>query len=81
LDVSDSPAPRSAGQWIFHFDLNGHLYVGGYTVDENDLPELVKQWHVTSALVQGSPGSNFKDAVKIENELKAAGVANVSIAQ
>jgi biopolymer transport protein ExbD len=57
----------------------GDLQISGYTVTESDLPELVRQWHVVSAVVTGDVGTRFSDALHAEDALRAAGVKYVSL--
>lgn len=60
---------------------DGSTRVGELIVSEGDWSELVKQWHVTSAVVTGQLGTKFSDLVRVKEAIRAAGVANVSIAQ
>jgi biopolymer transport protein ExbD len=57
------------------------MHIKGYLVAPADLAEVVKQWQITSAVIDGQPGCKFSDALKIQSELNQAGVQNVTIAE
>lgn len=82
--ASDAPGTASAennesGRLLLEVDQSGEMHVAGYTVAAKDLPELVKQRHVTSAIVRGYTNAKYSDALKAQAELKAAGVPDVTI--
>jgi biopolymer transport protein ExbD len=79
-----SPAMSSdikSGQLVVELDMNNNMRVNGWTITQSDLPELVKQWHITSAVVRGQQFSKFSEALKVQAALRAAGVSDVSIAE
>ena len=79
--TSNTPAANTddPGRLVLEVDQSGGLHVAGYDVASADLPELVKQRHVTSAIVRGYPNAKYGDALKAQAELKAAGVSDVTI--
>ena len=78
--TDEAPQPQGdVANLVVVVNGQGTLWVGNYIVDAADFPEMVKQWHVKSAVVRGDTGSKFSDALKVQTELQAAGVDKVSI--
>jgi len=83
---SDNPpaasAPGDPKPLMVQIEGPGDLLISGYSVSQSELPELVQQWHVVSAVVTpGVTGVRFSDALRAVDALRAAGVKYVSIAK
>jgi biopolymer transport protein ExbD len=63
-----------------YVDRGGRASVAGYSVTDDDFPNMRKLWNVRSAVITGERGTKFKDAEKVKSALEAAGVPDVKIA-
>jgi biopolymer transport protein ExbD len=72
---------HDSGQMIVTVEASGDARVGTLSASSKDWPDVVKQWHITSAVVKGVPGAKLSDMLRVEEELKNAGVADVTLAQ
>jgi len=75
----EAPAPL-----MVTVDASGNAHLGGvtgWTVSPRDWPQLVWQWHVTSAVVGGVTGTKVSDILKVQAQIEAAGVSNTKIAE
>jgi len=75
----EAPAPL-----MVTVDASGNAHIGGvtgWTDSARDWPQLVWQWHVTSALVSGVTGTKVSDILKVQAQIEAAGVSNTKIAE
>ena len=83
--ANDSSMPLSPdastkqGQLVILLDVAGEMHLGQWVVVDSDLPAIVQQRHITSAVVHGQQGVKFSEALKAQSAIKAAGVADVTI--